>query len=392
MDQNFIEGLQSFSFDGNHAVKILIDGVPYFIGEFWTAKQRQGHSLHEISYRACFKPQLPEFFISRLTSKNAVVYDPFMGRGTTPLQAALMGRKAIGNDINPLSEMLVRPRFLTPSLAEVEARLGEVDWAFTDEVNEELLVFYHPETLREIQALRAHFLNRELDKIDDWIRMVAISRLTGHSSGFFSVYTLPPNRTTSINGQIRINEKREQIPPRRNIVEIIMKKSKRLLKQLEGGSFCGNQDGKFFTSKASNTSMIRTSSVDLVITSPPFLDIIKYGDDNWLRCWFAGINVKNVEISKYHKVEKWREFICSTFNELARVVKSGGHVAFEVGEVNNGKIELDRHVLQAVKGLPFEPLAVVVNSQDFTKTANCWGVSNGAKGTNSNRIVVFRRG
>src|SRR5258708_15158534 len=37
--------------------------MPAFVNEFWTAKQRQAHSLHEVSYRACFKPQLPRFFI-----------------------------------------------------------------------------------------------------------------------------------------------------------------------------------------------------------------------------------------------------------------------------------------------------------------------------------------
>jgi hypothetical protein len=33
----------------------------------------------------------------------------------------------------------------------------------------------------------------------------------------------------------------------------------------------------------------------------------------------------------------------------------------------------------------------MVNAQQFTKTANCWGVSNGSKGTNTNRIALFRR-
>ncbi len=51
-----------------------------------------------------------------------------MGRGTTPLQAALMGRRPIGNDINPLSALLTRPRLAPPSLAAIEARLGEIDW------------------------------------------------------------------------------------------------------------------------------------------------------------------------------------------------------------------------------------------------------------------------
>src|SRR5665213_613761 len=77
--------------------------VPVFVNEFWTAKQRAAHSLHEISYRACFKPQLARFFIERLTTPGETVYDPFMGRGTTMLEAALFGRVPAGCDVNPLS-------------------------------------------------------------------------------------------------------------------------------------------------------------------------------------------------------------------------------------------------------------------------------------------------
>ena len=36
-------------------------------------------------------------------------------------------------------------------------------------------------------------------------------------------------------------------------------------------------------------------------------------------------------------------------------------------------------------------LHVMINDQKFTKTANCWGVDNNTKGTNTNRIVVFRK-
>ena len=38
-----------------------------------------------------------------------------------------------------------------------------------------------------------------------------------------------------------------------------------------------------------------------------------------------------------------------------------------------------------------KPIAVIVNSQTFTKTANIWGVSNNSKGTNTNRIVLFQK-
>ena len=86
--------------------------VPTYINEFWTARQRAASSLHEISYRACFKPQLPRFFIQRLSEPGDITYDPFMGRGTTVIEAGLLGRTPHGCDINPLS------RFLTAALVD----------------------------------------------------------------------------------------------------------------------------------------------------------------------------------------------------------------------------------------------------------------------------------
>src|SRR5216110_2003772 len=137
------------------------DAVPVFINEFWTSKQRAANSLHEISYRACFKPQLPRFFIERLTEPGEIVYDPFMGRGTTLIEAALLGRIPHGCDINPLSRFLTRPRLHPPTLEQVARRLEAVDFADAGEFPEDLLVFYHPETLREICALKKYLLTRK---------------------------------------------------------------------------------------------------------------------------------------------------------------------------------------------------------------------------------------
>src|SRR5439155_25153739 len=100
--------------------------VPTFVNEFWTAKQRAANRLHEISYRACFKPQLPRFFIERLTEPGERVYDPFMGRGTTLVEAALLGRVPLGCDANPLSVVVTRPRLRPPPLSQIEKRLREI--------------------------------------------------------------------------------------------------------------------------------------------------------------------------------------------------------------------------------------------------------------------------
>lgn len=385
--------LAGFSFNGEKTVVEMVDGVDYFINEFWTARQRQAHSIHEVSYRACFKPQLPEFFIARLTEPGDLVLDPFMGRGTTLIQAALMGRTPVGNDINPLSVLLTRPRLRPPGVGEVQRRLEAINWA-PPRVNldEDLLVFYHPDTLGELYALRAHFRARresgDYDAVDDWIQMVALNRLSGHSPGFFSVYSLPPNQAVSVEAQRKINAKRDQTPPRRSVPAIILKKTRALLKDRQPSSA---HAPILTTAKADAMAGIETASIALVVTSPPFLDIVQYAADNWLRCWFADIDVGAVEISMHRKPEAWRDFVAATFRELARVVKPGGHVAFEVGEVRNGSIKLESLVIAAVDPRQFSVEAVMVNVQAFTKTANCWGVENNGKGTNTNRVVILKR-
>jgi hypothetical protein len=118
---------------------------------------------------------------------------------------------------------------------------------------------------------------------------------------------------------------------------------------------------------------------------------VNYAADNWLRGWFCGIDTAQVDISMYKKVPDWQGQMTSVFHELARVLRAGGHIAFEVGEVRNGTIRLEEAVLPCGVAAGLHPLLVIINAQQFTKTANCWGISNNAKGTNSNRIVVFRK-
>ncbi|RLE44024.1 site-specific DNA-methyltransferase, partial [Candidatus Woesearchaeota archaeon] len=128
--------------------------IPRYINEFWTSKQRQACSIHEISYRACFKPQLPRFFVELLTQEGDTVYDPFSGRGTTVIEAALLGRKIIANDVNPLSAILTGPRLHPPRLAEAGTRLGDIRIDPAAKPDIDLSMFYHPRTLAEIVSIK----------------------------------------------------------------------------------------------------------------------------------------------------------------------------------------------------------------------------------------------
>ena len=220
--------------------------------------------------------------------------------------------------------------------------------------------------------------------------MVACSRLTGHSTGFFSVFTLPPNLAASVNSQRKINERRNQIPEYRDTKSLILRKSKQLLRHEFPNDYY-RDDALLLTESADNTQQIPDESVDLVVTSPPFLDTVDYEQDNWLRMWFCDIEIEAGKIWQLKSLDDWVDRMTSVFVELYRVLKSTGKIAFEVGEVRKGTVHLENAVAKASLDAGFFPEMLMINAQDFTKTANCWGVSNNNKGTNSNRIVILKK-
>ncbi len=375
--------------------------VPVYEEELWTARQRQACSIHEVSYRACFKPQLPAYFIDRLSDEGDLVYDPFSGRGTTVVEAALRGRRVVANDISPLSAIFARPRLEVPHVSEVDARLSAIELGQRVRPALDLSMFFHADTEREILNLRAYLnarrRSRSEDAIDRWIRMVATNRLTGHSPGFFSVYTLPPNQAVSIEGQLKINQRLEQKPTYRNVRELILRKSM----QLQAGLTANDRDrlrraashARFLEGSAASTRAIGHNSVQLTVTSPPFLDVVQYAKDNWLRCWFNGLDADDIgrRMTILRSVDEWAVAMQSVFAELYRITRPGGWVAFEVGEVRRAAVRLEEIVAPLGTAVGFECQAVLINAQRFTKTANIWGISNNRLGTNTNRIAIFRK-
>lgn len=410
----FIEYLKGFETENKNILKevntsktsiekVNIDNIEItrYTNEFWTSKQRQANSIHEISYRACFKPQLPRFFINRLTKEGDFIYDPFLGRGTTIIEAGLLNRKVIGNDINPLSIILSEPRFLIPDYNELKEYLQSIPVYKNLRAEIDLSMFYNKDTEGEIVSLKNYLLEKSysdsLNKLDKWIRMISTNRLTGHSKGFFSVYTMPPNQAVSSERQIRINKKYNQRPDYRNVKEIILSKTKSLIKDITPLEKIRLADvyktAVFLNSDARLTKIIPDNFVQLTVTSPPFLDVVQYAQDNWLRCWFNGINVNEIEkrITISKTLEHWITIMQDVFYELFRITKKDGYVAFEVGEVKNGKVNLDEHILPLGVRAGFSAIAIIINEQAFTKTANIWGINNNRKGTNTNRIVLFKK-
>ena len=278
-----------------------------FVNEFWTSRQRAAHSLHEVSYRACFKPQLPRFFIERLTRAGRHRLRPVHGPRDDAARSGAAGASARrlrhqSAEQDAASSRACSPRRSTPCNGDSST----IDWTAARRVPRRparLLPSGHAARDLRAEGVPASegATSGPLDAVDGWIRMVAVNRLTGHSPGFFSVYTLPPNQAVSVAAQ-REDQRRPEsgaAAPRRAeahpgevalaAVGLRRADSRRALGQRRGRYRLLTESGR------AHTPPSRPSSVDLVVTSPPFLDVVNYAGDNWLRCWFCGIDPAEVE-------------------------------------------------------------------------------------------------
>ncbi|HYZ51186.1 MAG TPA: DNA methyltransferase, partial [Nitrososphaeraceae archaeon] len=79
--------------------------LDYLSGLDWDAQHADTrymtHGFHP--YASKYIPQIPFNLVSKLSSKNDLVLDNFMGSGTTLVECKLLGRNSIGVDINPLA-------------------------------------------------------------------------------------------------------------------------------------------------------------------------------------------------------------------------------------------------------------------------------------------------
>ncbi|CAA7183531.1 hypothetical protein [Lentimonas sp. CC4] len=125
------------------------------------------------------------------------------------------------------------------------------------------------------------------------------------------------------------------------------------------------------------------------MTSASILDVVDYRTDNWLRGWPNGVDSATIPVWQLKKSADWVAAVVRVFAELQRVLVPSGYVAFEVGYIRGGKVMMETLVVGVAEASGHKPELLMVNQQEFTKTANCWGVSNKTKRTNANRIILL---
>ena len=82
------------------------------------------HNFH--SYPAKFVPQIPNYFIKKLTNEYDVVFDPFVGCGTTMVECKLLNRIGIGIDLNPIATLVSESKTANLSVTEINEVVNTV--------------------------------------------------------------------------------------------------------------------------------------------------------------------------------------------------------------------------------------------------------------------------
>jgi len=313
---------------------------------------------------------LPRFFIEKLSRKQQPVYDPYMGRGTTPIEAALLGRIPLGNDANPLCRMLVEPRLRPQFVGRVMGRLHALDFDLYDEILPQALIpLFHPATLDDLCCLRHHLLElteEGYDEMDNWIRMLVISSLTGARSGYLIGPALQPNQPLLPTRLARFQAPDDCQLPKKSLFDCLRRKSELLT---DGFDWTAQEllqpvisQAQFLTCPADHTPQIQTSSVSLVVTGPPELKPFDYARDNWIRCWFVDVDPELVPVSAHWDLDSWIEEMMRVFVELYRVLKPGGYCVVEIASLRPRKLRWDEVVLECALAAKFEAVAIIINT------------------------------
>jgi hypothetical protein len=376
---------------------VSVEAIP----NLWqTAPRRWGHPLHSIcSYFAMFPPQLASVFIRWLTQPGDVVYDPFAGRGTVPLEALLHGRVGLGSDANPLAHALSRSKVRIPSAKAVDRRLGELERAFrdatvaTDAVPEDIRMLYAPGTLAQLVFLRDEL--RPSRDADAFVVAMVLGMLHANhgAAGATRGFSISmPNTFAMAPRYVREYIVRERlVAPELDVFAMLRKRAERYRLPERG-----IRGGRCWLADATETPPreVRNARPQLVFSSPPYLQVIKYGKYNWVRLWFLKHEARAVDevLMASGSLARYLEFMTRVLAQVKTTVADDGHVCLVIGDVRRGEeqINLAENVLRDVA----EPQGwhchgIVADTVPAgTKVSRIWK-NNPGRATKTDRILLL---
>lgn len=308
---------------------------------------KQLHSM--CSYLAMFPPYVPSYYIEKFTKEGDLVYDPFSGRGTTPLEAKRLNRKSISNDLSPLAYLLSKSKVLNLELPSLLKRvkthknkyktwIKSKENKLSDTIFDDIKIFYSNENLKQIfyirEVLGKNF--KSLDDIDTYILSIALGIAHGKSRAdgstlYFSV-SMPNGYSMSPNYTSKYIKKNKLIKP---VTDVFQQIIDRILMKVPIDN--GSITHETYLNNSLNSSEFIKSSPKLIFTSPPYLNIVKYISQNWIRFWFLGFDKQDTNgkiVDDYHTLNSYKIFIKNFLEEMIKIMNEDSKLIMVIGDVN----------------------------------------------------------
>jgi hypothetical protein len=294
-------------------------------------------------YFAMFPESFAEIWIDRLTRPGDLVLDPFCGRGTAPFQAMLMGRRAVGNDINPVAFCLTKAKLGGPAESSVRRRISELERGFSARAWEgprrKMAPFFQGAfsraTLRQLLYLR-HELRWQAPNrtVDAMVASLVLGSLHGESERYDTYLSNQMPRTISTKPEysIRFWQKHGYVAPERDVFALLKDRAAyRYASEIPVG------DGRVFNLDMRDLTRVATPRpIKCVVTSPPYLNVTDFGEDQWLRVWFLGGEARPTRgvISRddrHRGADSYWRLIADMWRMLSAVTAPKAHVVVRIG-------------------------------------------------------------
>jgi len=384
--------------------------------------RRYGHVLHAMcSYMGMFPPALPRYFIEQYTQPGDLVVDPFSGRGTTALEANLLGRASIGVDLNPLAALLTSAKVDPPSKDDCLARLRELQKGYAKKKVKDTpppeiaMLFEGRKTLPQLAFLREQ-LDASASREDRFLLAAITGILHGNhprnpwESRCLSVSM--PNTFSMSPGYLRkfIKEKKLKKYPF-DAFEKIAARIEHLYQQgVAPAQGRGVQDDALALDRH-----VAKGSAKLIVTSPPYLNVVRYGKFNWIRLWMLRESVQRVDESLSDRTRtnlevertdrqlglsdrlgfrKYTAFLRDAVCKMGEALADDGVCVMTIGDVENGEYDkrlgLDAWAV-IEKDVPLKLQSVIADRLvTENKVSRIWGENKG-RATRVDRVLVLTK-
>ncbi|MDZ4362051.1 DNA methyltransferase [Brevundimonas sp.] len=328
------------------------------------------HPLHSICpYFAMFPPGFVERYVLAFTEPGDVVFDPFSGRGTTVFESLLLNRRAYGLDINPVAACVSGAKADPPTVAALLRRIAQLREQFSDMgvaqvPNTEFFeACFAPSTLKQIVFLR-NSLNWTSSKVDRFIAAMALGCLHGESHKSLNCFSnrMPRTISTKPDYSVRWWAANGYEAPVRDVFDILAAQVKfrfaRGVPSISGEARLGDVRNA--------TAMFRKlqGAVQLVVTSPPYLDTTDYGEDQWLRLWFLGgaerPKGRIFADARHGTSQAYWAFLTAAWTGIAGLLAPNCTIVIRIGGMSFAPADLEEGVYTSLRnGLGCNSLEIV---------------------------------